>query len=47
VNKDEYIILILHYKVSLLLIDLVVAFVLFIFMLVYCCIFVVLLFLGE
>ena len=40
--------LILQYKVSLLMIDLVVAFVLFIFMLVYCCVFFVLLpFLGE
>jgi len=33
--------LILQYKVSLLLIDLVVAFVLFIFVLAYCCVFVV------
>jgi len=39
--------LMLQYKVSLLLTDLVVAFVLFIFMLVYCCVFVSLPFLGE
>jgi len=55
VNKDEYITIyyalylyVLQYKMSLLFIDLVVAFVLFIFMLVYCCVFSVLLpFLGE
>ena len=51
VNKGEYIIYYAYtsvYKVSLLLIDLVVAFVLFIFMLVYRCVFFVSLqFLGE
>jgi len=36
-----------RYKVSLLLIDLVVAFVLFIFVLAYCCVSVLLAFLGE
>jgi len=41
-NTDGYIMYyaILQYKVSLLLTDLVVAFVLFTFMLVYCCVFV-------
>ena len=39
--------LILHYKVSLLVTDLVVAFVSFIFMLVLLCVFVLLAFVGK